>query len=267
MNKIIKDDLSKNNSENNNVGSFLKGICISFIIFLVVLIPESLLYIIGGALGFIPLTIISPFFLALKFSAPFLLLNFILYSVTNGKTKKGAKWGFLFTLIFFAILFGINLYMFTTQKEMYIQIKELNTLRNTNYSANTEGDCSKLSDEFLSSQCFENLAKKNKNSSLCYKIRNATILSSCLVYFSSDKKDISYCDQFTNELNKAMCVQNVAANTQNPEYCKVLTKTAYLDNCYYGAIKQLTDKTIIAKYCSLMKQGSTHQKNCLKLIK
>ena len=116
--KIIRKGIP-NEVNTEEFGKTSKGVLISFIIFFVVIIPEAVIYSIGGALGFISLTITSPFLLSMIFSFPFLALNFIFYLFNKGNTRRGLKYGFLFFLVFFVILFGINLYIFINHRETY----------------------------------------------------------------------------------------------------------------------------------------------------
>jgi hypothetical protein len=266
----ISDEVSMEES-----GKTSKGIIISFVIFLVVFVPETALYLISGALGFVPLTITSPFLLSMVFSLPFLVLNFIFFIFAKGDTKRGLKYGFLFFIIFFVILFGINLYIFINFRETYYSSQDIKIL-NEAVQIGEQIPCEKLKSNDEVARCLQEVAVEKKDTSLCDKI----VGSSHLVNYYRDtcyseikaseavqKADINLCSGITYELDKVGCIQKVAAKLQRPEYCESLIGTNYIDQCYFGAVEKMTDKTTIAKYCSLMTKGFVHQQLCFKLIK
>ena len=257
----ISDDYIEKNEK------ISKGLFISFIIFIIVLIPESIFFYFGAALAFIPMAIVNPLLTSINFSLPFLIFNYIFYLLNKNKrnVKRGLKYGFLLSIIFFIVIFGINGYMFIFDKGTYIQTEDIKTLNEA--SPTDENVCYKVKDVWLADHCFSTRASLTNDISLCYKIKNSQELSHCLSAFSLKQEDMSYCDKINVNSDKIICIQNVAANTQNPEYCKSLLGTNYIDACYLGAIAKKTDKAFIAKYCDLMKKGMVHQQNCIKLLK
>jgi hypothetical protein len=270
--KIIRKD-SFNEIDTEKTGKISRGLLISSIIFVVVLAPEALLYFVGGALGFVPLTITTPFLLSVVFSFPFLVLNFIFFLFSKGETKRGLKYGFLLFIIFFVIIFGINLYIFINYRETYYSSQDIEKL-NEAVQKGEKIPCDNLRSQDAIARCFYDLAIEEKDLSLCDKISGDDYYYNKDMCYSEingfvgvEKNDINLCSVIKDELTKVACIQAIAAKNQKPEYCTVLSGTDYADACYYGAIEKMTDKNIIAKYCALMKQGMVHQQNCFKLLK
>jgi hypothetical protein len=179
--KFIKKTIRKgipSEADAEESGNASKGVFISFIILLVVLVPEAAFYFIGGALFFLPKTITEPFLLSMIFSFPFLTLNFIFFIFNKGGTRRGLKYGFLFFLIFFIILFGINLYIFFNNREIYYSAHEIEMLNEA--SPFDDSVCYKLKDAWNRDNCFLNRAIANKDVSLCNKIEDLNERYSCL---------------------------------------------------------------------------------------
>jgi hypothetical protein len=273
--KKPRGDNKSNEITADQPGKILKGLIVSFIIFVAVLIPEGLFYLIAGALYFVPMTITSPFLLSMAFSAPFLFLNFIFLLFNKGNTRRGLKYGFLLFLIIYVFIFGINLYIFVFQKEAYSYSQDIKAL-NESVQTGDQLPCDKLKSEILVARCLYEIAIQKIDVSFCDRIIGSSqsvnyyrdiCYSETKLNEATKENDIKLCDEIKCELDKVQCIQQLATKNQKPEYCEVLEGTDYIDACYYGAVEKMTDKTTIAKYCSLMRKGFVHQQLCFKLIK
>lgn len=182
--------------------------------------------------------------------------TFFLLKIRQGSRMKHMKKKYKLILILFIAGIIPLVFLFFRQnswKKVLAQCDEVPT-QQKNYCynqlalrENNISICDKMPNQDDKDSCYWNFARGKEDLLICDKIKNLDFLDNCYRDIATAKEDLSICEKITDQEKKNNCYRNIAKAKQDPLVCDNIATQSVKNSCYSDIAISRQDLSICDK--------------------